>query len=211
MSRTVLESWVLGPSVLLVWVLRFRGLDPGQRTRDPRTKTSRTDVKGTIKLRLPGWTRNEVAPGGLYAYTDRSDRAAVVSINGARVATAPDRQGYVSIDRTWKPGDVIDVEFPVTPRRRAGRWLDLLRPPELRDRWLALRSGRQNTTDILAACTDGGADAHLCASLDVNGVTGWFLPSRDELVAMYRSLKATSTVPFGDQDFPRRVRAIRAF
>ncbi len=30
----------------------------------------------------------------------------------------------------------------------------------------------------------------MCASLTVNGVGGWFLPSRDELAAMYRALKA---------------------
>ena len=113
-------------------------------------------------------------------------------------------------------------------------------------RGTGIGAGKQNTADILAACADGGAAAHLCANLDVNGVTGWFLPSRDELVAMYRSLKATGAVPFGDagltdnfsywassqqtadmaghvdfadlgrvhsddKDFPRRVRAIRAF
>ena len=38
----------------------------------------------------------------------------------------------------------------------------------------------------------------LCAKLTVNGVGGWFLPSRDELAAMYRGLRATTTIDFRD-------------
>jgi uncharacterized protein len=38
----------------------------------------------------------------------------------------------------------------------------------------------------------------LCASLTVNGVGGWFLPSRDELAAMYRDLKASRVGNFHD-------------
>ena len=98
----------------------------------------------------------------------------------------------------------------------------------------------------LAACTEPGSAADLCANLSVNGVRGWFLPSRDELALMYRSLRAAGIGNFGDagvtdnftywassqntadmaahidfadlgrlhgddKDFPRRVRAIRAF
>ena len=111
---------------------------------------------------------------------------------------------------------------------------------------LALESGRQNTADMLAACPDPGTAAHLCSTLEVNGIRGWFLPSRDELTLMYKHLRATGVAPFGDRgvadnfsywassqqtadmaghvdfadlgrvhfddkDFPRRVRAIRAW
>ena len=41
---------------------------------------------------------------------------------------------------------------------------------------------------MLAACAEPGTAAQLCAALRVNGVGGWFLPSRDELVLMYRNL-----------------------
>jgi len=113
-------------------------------------------------------------------------------------------------------------------------------------RGTAVGTGRQNTRDMLAACSEPVTAAALCASLDVNGVGGWFLPSRDELVLVYRNLKATGVADFGltgvhdnvsywassqltadmaahidfadlgrphfdDKDFPRRVRAIRAF
>jgi hypothetical protein len=50
----------------------------------------------------------------------------------------------------------------------------------------------------LRECSDRGVAAELCASLDVNGVRGWFLPSRDELALIYRNLKAASLGDFRD-------------
>jgi len=110
----------------------------------------------------------------------------------------------------------------------------------------AIGGGRQNTADMLAACTDRDTAADLCANYRLNGVGGWFLPSRDELALMYRNLRAAGVGDFrdagvadnfsywastqdtadmaahidfadngrqhsDDKDFPRRVRAVRAF
>jgi len=62
----------------------------------------------------------------------------------------------------------------------------------------AIGAGRQNTLDILRECRDSGAAASLCANLDVSGVKGWFLPSRDELAMMYRNLKTAGLGDFRD-------------
>jgi DUF1680 family protein len=347
------------------------------------TVAADSSVQGTIKLRMPGWTRNQVAPGGLYSYLARSDRRATLAINGTRISSTPDLKGYVTLDRLWKNGDVIEVELPIETRwikadgrvranrgRMAvergplvycveghdvpdGQALTLLFDParELKPEvdpallggctvlrtearslarpssparavtlvpyylwanrgraemnvWLSTReyapgdtgpagglifyvnpnsdadgwryleaapfdqsagatwgcfrraiagargtaigTGRQNTADMVAACSEPGTAAHLCANLALNGVAGWFLPSRDELAAMYRALRATGAADFrdaglpdnfsywtssqqtadmanhidfadagrqhyDDKDFPRRVRAIRAF
>ena len=341
------------------------------------------DVTGSIKLRIPGWARNQPVPGGLYSYLDTVNSQVTVSVNDARVSATPDKAGYVSLDRVWKNGDVIEVEFPMDVRRVAadrrvketrgrvavergpivycaewpdiegGKVLELLVPgtgnltlaieqtlgpgvtvlrtsatpisnpsaparpvtlipyflwanrgPGEMSVWLstagyaigdtgpagglifyenpnyvadgwryleaapfdqsagakwgcfrqaiagargtAVGTGKQNTRDMLAACADPGTAAHLCANLAVNGVRGWFLPSRDELTLLYRNLKATGFADFqdrgvidnftywassqqtadmavhidfadlgrvhgDDKDFPRRVRAIRAF
>src|SRR5690348_692273 len=56
-------------------------------------------------------------------------------------------------------------------------------------RGTAIGAGRQNTQDMVG-CADRDTAARLCADLSFNGVTGWFLPSRDELLLMYRNLKA---------------------
>jgi hypothetical protein len=65
-------------------------------------------------------------------------------------------------------------------------------------RGTAIGTGRQNTADILAACSEPGTAAFLCHHFDLNGVGGWFLPSRDELAEVYRALRANGDVYFGD-------------
>jgi DUF1680 family protein len=298
------------------------------------TISTAADVTAIIKLRIPGWTRNRPAPGGLYTYMDRIDAQPTVAVNGRRVSAVPDRAGYVSLDRLWKNGDVVSVEFAVRVRRLAadprvthtrrrmavergpvvycsewpdadgGRPLTLLfdpaselkasveagwngvtvvnarareitnpssqpkpvtlvpyylwanrgvgemtvwlstagysigdvgpaggfifheNPDHARDGWryleaapfdqsagaqwgcfrraipgasgTAIGTGKQNTLDMIAACSEAGTASQLCATLSVNGVRGWFLPSRDELALMYRNLKAAGTGAFLD-------------
>jgi hypothetical protein len=344
------------------------------------TLSTKEDVKGAIKLRIPGWTRHQPAPGGLYRYLDRSDRQATIRVNNSSAIAAPDARGYVSLDRVWKNGDVVEIDLPMDVRRvvaddrvkaDAGRmaiergplvycaewpecdghaldrlvdasapltagddpahpdvkvirtesrrvtnpagparpltlipyylwanrgagemsvWLSTrgyamgdvgpaggliffenpnaaaddwryleaapvdqsagakwgcFRKPLAGARGTAIGTGRQNTRDMVA-CGETGTAADLCATYSLNGVGGWFLPSRDELEAVYRVLKAKGLGDFpadgasdnisywsssqqttdmaahidfadigrqhsDDKDFPRRVRAIRAF
>jgi DUF1680 family protein len=344
-------------------------------------------VRAAVKLRIPGWARNRVAPGTLYSYSpprrgsDGAKAGTAVSINGRRVSGVPDAHGYLSLDREWRTGDRIELEFPFEPtkvtaddrvRETRGRvaiergpivyclegpdvdnrraldlrieseselsvtgatelapttlsvaaksvsnpseesravtlipyylwanrgpaemsvWIPTrdyiagdtgpagglifyVNPNYAADGWryleaapfdqslgtkwgcfrreiqgargTAIGTGRQNTQDMLAACTERGTAADLCAAYVLNGIGGWFLPSLDELTAMYTNLRATGggdfrdegmadncqywtssqqtadmanhidfadngRVHYDDKDFPRRVRAIRAF
>jgi DUF1680 family protein len=347
------------------------------------TVSANDAVRASLKLRVPGWARSQPVPGSLYAYTDGGAKPTTLAINGKRVPAVVDRQGYITVDREWKNGDTIEIEFPMEVRKVVadarvretrgrmavergpivycaewpdcadGKALDLLfdahaeltpaverelyggvttihttarsltnpsaagRPVRLipyylwanrgagqmsvwlstRDyapgdvgpagglifyvnpnyassgwryleaapidqsagakwgcfrraiqgaRGTAIGTGRQNTADIIAACNDPDTAAALCASLELRGVTGWFLPSLDELALMYANLQKTGVSDFGtraiadnfsywtstqqttdmanhidfadlgrqhydDKDFPRRVRAVRAF
>lgn len=288
------------------------------------TVSSKTDLKANLKLRVPGWARNQPAPGGLYSYVHQVSDPPKLSINGKPVAATVNRLGYVALDRTWKDGDVVEIEFPLELRKivadakvkenrgrmavergpivyfcewpdaASGHVLELLfdekedlkpsfdkefyggvtvittearkisnpsaasqpvrlisyylwanhgagemsvwlskagyaigdtgpagrsifyeNPNYSADGWryleaapydqsagakwscfckaipgargTAVGTGKQNTLDMLAACPEPETAARLCADLSVNGVRGWFLPSRDELALAYRN------------------------
>lgn len=69
-----------------------------------------------IKLRIPGWARNEAVPSDLYRFADSSSEPVAVTVNGASAAAAG-ADGYVTIDREWKAGDVIALNLPMPVRR----------------------------------------------------------------------------------------------
>jgi DUF1680 family protein len=299
------------------------------------TVSAGTATAGSILLRIPGWSRNLPAPGGLYAYAESIDRPVTVAVNGTSVSAVPDTSGYVVLEREWKDGDTIRIEFPIEVRRvvadrrvvqnhgrmavergpivycsewpdtEGGRVLDRLfdrngpltpsvdrslyggvtmidaearsisnpsspgrrvrlipyslwanrgpgemsvwlstagytigdigpaggfifyeNPNYAQDGWryleaapfdqsagakwgcfrraiagahgTAIGTGRQNTLDMKANCTEPGSASDLCARLTVNGVGGWFLPARDELALMYRNLKVAGLGDFHD-------------
>jgi hypothetical protein len=93
-----------------------------QHTRYPWEGTVRftvTPVRAetfTIKVRIPGWARNEPVPGDLYRFADVSTEPATLSVNGSPVPIALDK-GYVTLNRTWSPGDRIDLTLPMPVRR----------------------------------------------------------------------------------------------
>ncbi|TCN61090.1 glycoside hydrolase family 127 protein [Flavobacterium circumlabens] len=66
----------------------------------------------TIKLRVPGWARNEVLPGDLYSYKKASTQKATINLNGETLAIQPEA-GYLTITRNWKKGDKIQLNFPM--------------------------------------------------------------------------------------------------
>ncbi len=74
-----------------------------------------TAQKFELKIRIPGWARNEAIPGNLYYFTDTLDSKISFYINGELVQYE-ESSGYASLVRKWNKGDVVSFEFPVTPR-----------------------------------------------------------------------------------------------
>lgn len=71
----------------------------------------------TVRMRIPGWARNEVVPGDLYRFADgNSGPPAHLKVNGRDEPLKLDK-GYAVVDRTWKKGDVIDLALPMPVRR----------------------------------------------------------------------------------------------
>lgn len=82
---------------------------------DIRVKVTKGSQKFTLKLRIPGWVRNEVLPSDLYTYADTQKPAYRVTVNGQEVLGELNN-GYLSIERKWKKGDVIEIRLDMLPR-----------------------------------------------------------------------------------------------
>ena len=68
-----------------------------------------------MKIRIPGWVRNQVVPSNLYQYTDGKRLGYTVTVNGS-VVGAISADGYYTIDRRWKKGDKVQIHFDMEAR-----------------------------------------------------------------------------------------------
>lgn len=92
-----------------------------QETRYPWdghvTLTVDKNAAGTfaMKIRIPGWVRNQVVPSDLYTYSDGKRPGYSVKVNGEAVTSALE-QGYFTIDRKWKKGDRVELQLDMEVR-----------------------------------------------------------------------------------------------
>ncbi|MGO9009465.1 MAG: glycoside hydrolase family 127 protein [Bryobacteraceae bacterium] len=70
----------------------------------------------TIRVRIPGWARNQPVPTDLYRFAGQSAEQPTLKVNGATVPIRLDK-GYVAITRTWAAGDTIELNLPMPVRR----------------------------------------------------------------------------------------------
>lgn len=70
----------------------------------------------TMKFRVPGWARNEVLPSDLYRYANPVDQNSTITINGEAIDVVAEN-GYYTLAREWKSGDVVNLEFPMEVRK----------------------------------------------------------------------------------------------
>lgn len=77
--------------------------------------TPRGKQEFALKIRVPGWVQGDVVPSKLYTYADRKQLGYSVKVNGEAVESALDN-GYFTISRQWKKGDVVDIHFDMEAR-----------------------------------------------------------------------------------------------
>lgn len=70
----------------------------------------------SIKLRIPGWAKNEPVPTDLYTFADKQDGKYEIYVNG-KLTLVAESNGYADISRSWKKGDVIELKLPMPVRR----------------------------------------------------------------------------------------------
>ena len=70
-----------------------------------------------MAIRIPGWARGEVVPSDLYYFADNlTNDPVTLKVNGEPVAIKLSH-GYAILERTWKSGDVVDLDLPMPARR----------------------------------------------------------------------------------------------
>lgn len=77
-------------------------------------KVAKGAGKFAIKLRIPSWLKTSPTNNSLYKYNDATPVYAI-TVNGVKVAA--DGGDYATIQRNWKKGDVIEIDFPMNVRR----------------------------------------------------------------------------------------------
>jgi DUF1680 family protein len=86
------------------------------------TVSAARPIRHTLRLRIPGWARDQAVPGDLYRFDPRQDSAAVqIQVNGKPIRFR-EEHGYAVLDRVWAPQDVVEINLPMpirTVRARA--------------------------------------------------------------------------------------------
>jgi DUF1680 family protein len=65
-----------------------------------------------IMIRIPGWARNEIVPSDLYTLKHKSSSPVDILVNGKKIEYKLEN-GYASLTRKWKRGDVVEVKLPM--------------------------------------------------------------------------------------------------
>lgn len=100
-----------GRNITLTQVTRYPWDGDVKITVAPEKKS-----KFTLAVRIPGWACNEPVPGDLYRFADTNMQPVTLAVNGKAVKFRV-KNGFASLYRSWKPGDVVDLNLPMPIRR----------------------------------------------------------------------------------------------
>ena len=78
--------------------------------------TPQSALPFSFLVRIPGWAKNEAIPSNLYAFETNSGKDVIIKINGKAIGFKVEN-GYAVLNRTWKKGDIVEVNLPMEVRR----------------------------------------------------------------------------------------------
>lgn len=70
----------------------------------------------SLHVRIPGWSQQSVVPGSLYQFMSESVSPVRLKLNG-KPLQAQTEKGYLVINRTWKKGDLLELDLPMDIRK----------------------------------------------------------------------------------------------
>lgn len=66
-----------------------------------------------MRVRIPGWARNEAVPGDLYRFASQQQASKIeILVNGKPVNYEMEK-GYAVLKRSWRKGDIISFSLPM--------------------------------------------------------------------------------------------------
>ena len=87
---------------------------------DGTVKLSVTPKKASefaLCLRIPGWAKGRPVPSDLYHFGGSDVKPVTLKINGESVDATAASDGYVHLNRTWKKGDSVELDLPMSIKR----------------------------------------------------------------------------------------------
>lgn len=81
------------------------------------TVTPGSPADFTLMLRIPGWALGRPVPSDLYRVAEAQLAPVGLKINGQDADATPGDDGYVHLRRTWRAGDVVELDLPMPIRR----------------------------------------------------------------------------------------------
>jgi uncharacterized protein len=66
----------------------------------------------TLRVRIPGWAKQQPVPGDLYSFMNNVQLPIVLSINGKATSFVTEK-GYAVLKRSWKKGDKVTLNLPM--------------------------------------------------------------------------------------------------
>ncbi len=93
---------------------------PWNGTVKMTVKPAKKKQEFALRIRIPGWTKGEASPGGLYRFYEPLTTACGLSVNGKTVMYT-EENGYAVVKRSWSPGDVVEWTMPMNVLKVAAR------------------------------------------------------------------------------------------
>ncbi|WP_428329963.1 glycoside hydrolase family 127 protein [Mucilaginibacter sp.] len=69
-----------------------------------------------LKIRIPGWAKDQAIPSNLYSYEQSSAQKITIKVNGKAVDYQT-KNGYAVISKKWKKNDKVELTLPMDVQR----------------------------------------------------------------------------------------------
>jgi DUF1680 family protein len=77
---------------------------------------SKSPSSFNMRIRIPGWALDEAIPSDLYKFNVSHSKKVEIRING-NPANYSMENGYAVLTKTWKKGDVVEIDLPMDIKR----------------------------------------------------------------------------------------------